>query len=373
MIYLDCAATSLQKPPAVARAAFNAIQTKASPGRGCHAPAMRAADSVLSCRMALDSYFNVGDPERVIFTSSATHALNIAVNSLVSAGDTVVISGYEHNAVVRPLKALNAVIRVAGSPLFDQEAMLNTFRRELPTAKCAVCTHVSNVFGYVLPIKEIAALCKRFGVPLIIDASQSAGVLPIDFSELEAAFIAMPGHKCLLGPQGTGVLLCGRAGEPLIFGGTGSSSTNTSMPDFLPDRQEAGTHNVPGICGLEQGVRYLSRLPKGAVLSHEQRLMRQFADAVCDIPGLRIFLAEDMSMQTGVLSVVSDRLDCDELASRLGESGVCVRSGLHCAPLAHKTVGTLESGTVRFSFSPFNTAQEIKTAAGILKKILKNA
>lgn len=372
MIYLDCAATSLQKPPGVARAVFGAMQTKASPGRGCHAPAMSAADSVLNCRLTLDSFFNVGDPEKVVFTSSATHALNIAINSLVSAGDTVVISGYEHNAVVRPLKAKNANIRVALSPLFEQEAVINAFRRELPGAKCAVCTHVSNVFGYILPIQEISRLCHRHGVPLIIDASQSAGVLPVDFSALGAVFIGMPGHKCLLGPQGTGVLLCGELGEPLMFGGTGSSSTSFAMPDFLPDRQEAGTHNVPGICGLEEGVKYLMSLPAGKVAAHERQLMRQFVSEVKGIPGLQVFAAMNIEAQTGVVSLVSERLDCEELASRLGMHGICVRSGLHCAPLAHRTAGTIETGTVRFAFSPFNNAQEVKQAAQILKKILNN-
>lgn len=373
MIYFDCAATSLQKPPAVPCAAYNAIRTKSSPGRGSHRPAMRAADSVFECRTRLDDFFNVNDPEKVIFTSCATHALNIAVKTLVAPGDTVVISGYEHNAVTRPLRACNANIRVAACPLFEPDKAVEAFRRMLPGADCAVCTHVSNVFGFIMPIEEISRLCRQYGVPLIIDASQSAGTLPVDFSSLNASFIAMPGHKGLLGPQGTGVLLCGRQADPIIFGGTGSASTLDDMPDFLPDRLEAGTHNVPGITGLNCGVCFLQNCPEGAVLRHERNLMRLFISRISCIPGLHIYAADDLKDQTGVLSVISDKLPCDVLAERLGSAGVCVRAGMHCAPLAHKTAGTLKGGTVRFSFSPFNTPQEVELAAEILKKILCNA
>lgn len=370
MIYFDCAATSLQKPRNVACAASRAITTLASPGRGCHQPAMAAADCVLDCRMRLAAYFNVPDPENVIFTFNATHALNIAISTLVSPGDRVVVSGYEHNSVVRPLNAIGARVVVAESPLFDQRAATEAFSRALPGAKCCVCTHVSNVFGFILPIGEIAALCRQSGVPLIIDASQSAGTLPIDFSALGAAFIAMPGHKGLLGPQGTGVLLCGREAKPLLSGGTGSSSTLELMPDFMPDRLEAGTHNVAGIAGLTEGLKYVVPRVDGTILRHERKLCFDFADRIAGIPGTRLFLDASRRAQTGVLSITNERLASDTLAERLGEAGVCVRAGLHCSPAAHKSAGTLEEGTVRFSFSPFNTQGEVVLAAETLKKIL---
>lgn len=372
MIYLDSAATSLQKPRSVPAAVSRAITTMASPGRGCHAPAMKAADTVLNCRELLAGFFGVPTPEQVVFTFNATHALNIAIRSLVSPGDRVVVSGYEHNSVTRPLHALGAELVIARSPLFDTDAAVESFRAALPGAKCAVCTHVSNVFGFILPIEEIAALCREAGVPLIIDASQSAGTLPLDFSALGADFIAMPGHKGLLGPQGTGVLLCAAPGEPLLCGGTGSNSALPGMPDFLPDRLEAGTHNVAGIAGLYEGVKYLAARPEGAALAHERGLLRLFAEKAASIPELTLFYDPSGEAQSGVLSLCSARLDADTLAERLGEAGVCVRAGLHCAPTAHETVGTLESGTVRLSFSPFNTAAETQRAAAALKKILAN-
>ena len=191
----------------------------------------------------------------MVFTFNATHGLNIAIKTLVKPGSTVLISGYEHNAVTRPLRAIpNVTVKAAESPLFDREAALEAFRRELtPEVDAVVCTHVSNVFGFILPIESIAALCRQRGCPLVVDASQSAGCLPLSFRELGAAFIAMPGHKGLYGPQGTGLLLCGDGAEPLLEGGTGSVSLSQEMPDFLPDRLEAGTHNIAGIAGLLEG------------------------------------------------------------------------------------------------------------------------
>lgn len=370
MIYLDCAATSLQKPKEVSVAVSRAIGTMASPGRGCHRPAMLAADCVLNCRILLASFFNVADPENVVFTFNATHGLNIAINSLVSQGDKVVISGYEHNSVTRPLKALNADVCIAKSELFNQQAAIEAFRLALPGAKCAVCTHVSNVFGFILPIREISELCREFDVPLIIDASQSAGTIPIDFAALGAAFIAMPGHKGLLGPQGTGILLCNHDARPVLFGGTGSNSAASVMPEFLPDRLEAGTHNVASIAGLFQGVRFIMSKPKDALFRHEKSLCTAFAEKLGDVPGLTLFFDESLTAQSGVLSISSSKVGSDELAERLGKLGICVRAGLHCSPTAHETVGTLEEGTVRFSFSPFNTYSELSYVADSLKKIL---
>lgn len=370
MTYLDCAATSLQKPLGVSSAVSRAMSTMASPGRGCHKPAMLAADCILNCRMLLSSYFNGPEPENIIFTFNATHGLNIAINSLISEGDKVVISGYEHNSVTRPLKALNADVCVAKSPLFDQNAAIEAFRQALPGAKCAVCTHVSNAFGFILPIQEISDMCRELDIPLIIDASQSAGTIPIDYSALHAAFIAMPGHKGLLGPQGTGVLLCNNEAKPVLFGGTGSNSATSLMPEYLPDRLEAGTHNVAGVAGLTQGVKFIMSKPKDAIFKHEKNLCAAFANKIGGTSGLKLFFDETMSAQSGVLSVMSNRIGSDELAERLGKVGICVRAGLHCTPTAHETVGTIEEGTVRFSFSPFNTMSEVNFAAESLKKIL---
>ena len=348
MIYLDSAATTLQKPPEVARASAWAIGHLASPGRGGHRPAMAAADTAFACREEAAALFDVPEPEQVVFTFNATHGLNLAIKSLVRPGDTVVISGYEHNAVTRPLRAIPGVtVRVADSPLFDRTAALEAFRRALtPEVRAVVCTHVSNVFGFVLPIEDIAALCRSRGVPLIVDASQSAGCLPISLRQLGAAFIAMPGHKGLYGPQGTGLLLCGGAAEPLLEGGTGSVSLRQEMPDFLPDRLEAGTHNIAGIAGLLEG------LPR--------------------LPGVEVYLAPRGSgAQSGVLSFRVRGRDCEELGEALGRRGVALRAGLHCAPLAHRTAGTLESGTLRASVSAFTIPEEISRVLVITEELLR--
>lgn len=373
MIYLDCAATSLQKPRSVIRASAEAMRTMASPGRGGHAPALLAADTAYRCRELLSEMFGAGGAENVVFTLNATHALNLAIHALVSPGDRVVISGWEHNAVTRPLRLFGAEIDPAVSPLFDPDAAAEAFARKLPGAKCAVCTHVSNVFGYILPIDRIAALCREQDVPLIVDASQSAGALPVDLGALGARFVAMPGHKGLLGPQGTGVLLCAGETRPLMAGGTGSESRMQDMPDFLPDRLEAGTHNITGIAGLLAGAEYVRARTPERIGAHERALCRRMLSALSDVPGLEIFASADGADQSGVLSVRAEAMDCEALGQALAERGVAVRAGLHCAPLAHRSAGTLDTGTVRFSFSPFNTEAETDRAAETLRDILKKA
>jgi len=371
-MYFDSAATSLQKPREVSRAVCYAMQNLSSPGRGGYDSAMRAADQVLDCRQELAELFRVPSPERVVFTSSCTHGLNIALNSLVSPGSRVVVSGYEHNAVIRPLAALGAVVDVAAGRVFEPEEILRAYEKRLPGAACAVCCHVSNVFGYILPLEEIAALCRRFKVPLVVDAAQSAGSIALNFSGLGCVFAAMPGHKGLLGPQGTGVLLCGdKLPEPLLLGGTGSASEDTHMPRELPDRLEPGTHNVPGICGLLAGVRWLRKKKLNAVLRHERELAQAFAEAVERIPGVQVYRAKDFCLQSGVVSIGLDTMDCEEAALSLGRDyDIAVRAGLHCAPLAHRTVGTLERGTVRFSFSPFNTHREVDSAVRAVARLM---
>lgn len=361
MIYLDSAATTLQKPAAVAAASARAINNLASPGRGGHRPAMAAAETAFACREAAARLFHVDDPERVVFTFNATHGLNIAIKTLARPGSRVVISGYEHNAVTRPLHALEADIRVARSPLFDREAAVVAFGRELDRgADLVVCTHVSNVFGFILPVAEIAGLCRERGVPLIVDASQSAGALPLDFAALGAAFIAMPGHKGLYGPQGTGLLLCGADPVPLLEGGTGSESRRQSMPDFLPDRLEAGTHNIAGIAGLLEGLRFLERRGVEKIAVHEAALIRRMGEGLRAAPGVEVFLSDDPSAQAGVLSFRLRGRDCEEAGEELGGQGFALRAGLHCAPLAHESAGTLETGTLRASVSAFSTDREIE-------------
>lgn len=371
MIYLDSAATTLQKPAGVTAAIHSAMKRASSPGRGGHPWGMEAARIAFRCREAAAELFHVPSPEQVVFTFNATHGLNAAIRSVVKPGSTVLISGYEHNAVSRPLHAIPDVkIRIALSRPFDREGMLQAFREELARGvDVVVCTHVSNVFGFILPVEEIAQLCRKFDTPLIVDASQSAGCVPIDFTALGAAFVAMPGHKGLYGPQGTGLLLCARECEPVLYGGTGSLSAQQTMPDFLPDRLEAGTPNTPGIAGLMQGIRFVARQGVENIARHEQRLIRDLGTRLQKIPGTKVFLAPEREAQSGVLSFVMDGRDCEQVGEWLGNHGVAVRAGLHCAPIAHQTAGTLSSGTVRVSVSAFNTREEISAAARLIRRL----
>lgn len=346
MIYLDSGATTLQKPPAVAQQVQSAMRSCATPGRGGHAPAMRAAEAVYGCRVLAGQLFDA-PPEQVVFTMNATHALNLAIKTLVRPGDRVVISGLEHNAVTRPLYHTGAEIVVAGTRLFDPEDTIESFRKAVTAdTKAVVCTHVSNVFGYILPVEEMAALCREQGVPFILDAAQSAGTLPVKLNALGAEFIAAPGHKGLLGPQGTGLLLCRGEAAPLLFGGTGSESIRKDMPDMLPERLEAGTVNVPGAAGLDAGMRYV--LSRGSRIgAAEHRQTRRCARMLEKLGVLAFYGAH----QAGTISFVP-REDCEAFAQRLADRGIAVRAGLHCAPLAHESAGTLETGTVRVSFGP---------------------
>ena len=353
MIYLDYGATSFHKPPAVYRAAEKAMRTCANPGRGGYAAAMEAAKTVFDCRVAAAELFSC-QPAQVVLTTSCTHGLNIAIRSLVKPGDTVVVTGFEHNAVTRPLYALGANLRVAGRKLFDWNDTLEEFEKALKGADAAVFTHVSNVFGYILPVGEMAALCRRRGVPFILDAAQSAGTLPIDFSSLGAAFVAMPGHKGLLGLPGTGILLCGQRGEPLLYGGTGTQSVLQEMPDELPERLEAGTLNVPGYAALTQGLKYLKRVGTDFVFRQEQQTLQHCVRGLVQ-QGFRVFAGVH---QAATVSFLPGQ-DCEEAAEVLARQGIAVRAGLHCAPLAHESAGTLETGTVRVSLGFDTTKAQI--------------
>ena len=370
MIYLDAAATTLQKPPSVGRGMLRAMERCGSVGRGGHPAAMAAMEAVHSCRSLASELFDA-KPEQVVFTMNATHGLNLAIFSLVPPGGRVLISGFEHNAVTRPLAKLGAEITVAGKKLFDQGDTLSAFSSALKQ-RCydaVICTQVSNVFGYILPIEEIAALCSAQAVPLVIDASQGAGLLPISLRKSGAAFIAMPGHKALYGPQGTGILLCGRETTPLLFGGTGGNSLRQEMPDFLPDRLEAGTHNVCGIAGLREGLRFVRSHGTGKLLRREQKLLRSLLPDLKQM-GLRCFYGKD---QSGVLSFLPPQESCEAVAELFAQHRIALRAGLHCAPLAHESAGTLPGGTLRISLSAMTTPADLRQFLQICKIIfMKN-
>ena len=372
MIYLDSGATTLEKPPAVARAMAQAVGEMSSPGRGNYPASQKAARTAYDCREAAAELFHVPAPEQVIFTCNATHGLNIAIRTLVRPGCRVAVSGYEHNAVTRVLHSIPGVeIMVADAPLFRPEQTLEGFHTALRRGVDAViCNHVSNVFGCVQPVEELAGLCRRTHTPLIVDASQSAGILPVLLADWGAAFVAMPGHKGLYGPQGTGLLLCGAEASPLLYGGTGSASRRQTMPIDLPDRLEAGTENVPGVAGLLEGIRFVGQTGTGRILRHERQLTRWLGQMLRKMERVEVFLAEDAALQTGVLSFRVDGMDCEEVGQRLSQAGIAVRTGLHCAPFAHRSAGTLETGTVRVSTSAFNTQREVEQTARVLRSFL---
>ena len=360
MIYLDSAATTLQKSPSVAKAMAEAVGTMSSPGRGNYGPASRASRTLLALREKAGELFGFSRTEQVILTGNATHGLNLAVKTMVRPGSSVLLSGWEHNAVTRPLAAIPGVrVRTVEAPLFRPDLFLEDLTRKLREGTDSViCTHVSNVFGYILPMDEVAALCRSRGVPLLVDASQSAGALPILMDQWGAEFVAMPGHKGLYGPQGTGLLLVKDTARPLLEGGTGSQSRIQTMPDFLPDRLEAGTHNIPGAAGLLAGLRFVEKKGTGKILRHETELMERVAAGLSRLPGVQVFHADRPGCQCGVLSFRAEGRDPGALADALADRGIAVRSGLHCAPLAHRSGGTEPEGTVRLSFSAFNTARE---------------
>ena len=368
MIYLDHGATSFHKPKGVYGAVQQAMRTCANPGRGGYPAAMTAGKTVLACREKAGKLFHC-KPEQVAFTGSCTHGLNIAINTLVRPGDRVAVSGFEHNAVMRPLYGMGAVPVVSGRQLFCPEEMLEKFENALRSGvKAAVFTHVSNVFGYILPVEEMAGMCRKYGVPFVVDAAQSAGVLPVDLTGWGADFIAMPGHKGLLGPQGTGMLLCNRTPKPLLFGGTGSLSASHEMPDFLPDALEAGTLNVPGIAGLGAGMDYLLKTDRNVLLKRQQNEVRRCARGLGRL-GLTVFTGEH---QSGTVSFLP-KGDCEEMAYALQKQGIAVRAGLHCAPLAHESAGTFQTGTVRISYghdvSPGQTAKLLLAMERIVDKL----
>jgi len=367
MIYLDNAATTLRKPIQVSEAVWEALRSCANPGRGGHAAAARAEETVYRTRKRAAEVFGL-EPEQVCFTANATEGLNIALRTLLKPGDRVVLSGLEHNAVTRTLTGLGAELVPITAPLFDAERWQEAFSDAL-TADTALCVslHASNVFGAVLPVRQIGALCAERGIPFVVDASQSAGLLPVRPDEWKAAFVAMPGHKGLMGPQGTGLLLCRQQPAPLRFGGTGSSSMDQNMPAELPDRLEAGTLNVPGIAGLGAALAWLRQQNLDELLRRERMLLTAATRGLQGM-GVQTWTGQN---QIGVLSFRLNHLDNEEAAARYAKAGIALRAGLHCAPLAHRTGRTLPDGTIRLSLSVLSEQKEVDGFLAVTKRMLK--
>lgn len=376
MIYLDNAATSFQKPPQVMHAVMNAMRTMASPGRGAYGPARAASEAIFEAREALCELFHIATPEGIVFTENATMAINTAIKGVLRPGDTLLISSMEHNAVARP--AFEASERGIHCSVVQTDKVGRLTPETLEAAMTGnvrmVCLiHASNVSGVCNDLESLGRIVKQHGALFMVDASQSAGVVDIDVEKCGIDLMAFPGHKGLLGPQGTGALYIreGVSVSPLILGGTGSQSESLRQPAILPDRFESGTHNVPGIAGLKEGVRFVLKQTPQAIAAHEQSCIRLLAEDLSVIRGVRLYGTPFEEGTLGVLSMTAQE-DSVTLANRLSdEYGICVRAGLHCAPLAHKTLGTFESGTVRFSPGIFTTKAQMKQTAMALYRCLK--
>ncbi len=382
MVYLDNAATSYRKPHAVYKASMAAMHSCASAGRGSYPASDLAAEVLYSCRSELADLYGIKKCERVAFTSNATVGLNMAIKGCVTDGSHVVTTGYEHNAVMRPLTALSrrdVEVSTANTPLYDAEAAVRGIDELInPRTRLVVVNHVSNVFGFIEPLLEIDELCAKRGIPLIVDASQSAGLVSIDASKLRATvYICMPGHKSLYGPQGTGVIIACPALDTirhttLLEGGTGSDSASLNQPTYLPDMLESGTHNVCGIAGLLEGVKFVKNTGVDKIRRHGTDLCEYAARELSKIDGMRVFFSPDRNVQLGVLSFVPPGIDCTHMAAILAAGGFSVRAGHHCAPLAHKNAGTYNTGTLRISPSYFTTPEDIERFCRSVRVIVAN-
>jgi cysteine desulfurase family protein len=376
MIYFDNAATSWPKPDAVCAAISDCFRDAGgNPGRSGHRMSIAAARIIENAREALAELFNAENPSCIVFTQNATHALNLALYGLLHPGDHVVTTSIEHNSVMRPLRHLESLgveVTVVDSRQ-DGTLDLDSFEGALrPTTRLLVTTHASNVIGTLVPVGALAAMARKHGIPYLVDASQTAGSIPIDVQEIGVDLLAFSGHKGLLGPTGTGGLYVreGIVLAPLMRGGTGSDSAYETQPEFLPDIYESGTLNVAGIAGLAAGVRFLSEIGIESVNTHELKLVAQFLAGASEIPGIILYGARNAALQCGVISFNVAEAMSSEIGLILDQSfGIMARTGLHCAPSAHRTLGTFPTGTVRFGLGWFNTPAEVNLALEALREI----
>ncbi|MBQ7172190.1 MAG: aminotransferase class V-fold PLP-dependent enzyme [Clostridia bacterium] len=378
LVYLDNAATSYPKPESVYAAVSSSLRLCAgNPGRSAHKAAVASAAAVYKAREILAEYFGADEPERVVFTLNATHALNTAIKGIVRGGGCVLISDVEHNAVFRPLSRLEREkkirIKTFSTSPSDPARGFSSFCEALtPDVVCVVMTGASNVDGRILPYREAAAKCRERGIPFILDASQLAGHEAIEVDRFGITALCAPGHKGLLGPMGSGILILGKNAprlDTLTEGGNGYNSGEREMGDLLPERYEAGTVAVPAIAGLAAGAKYLLHTGKEAVRSAEIRLKARLLEILSSFPELAVYAA---SGPIPVVSVAARDRSPAALAKELADRGVCTRAGLHCAPLAHKALGTLEAGgTLRVSAGLLNTENDLTRFCAALKTALK--
>lgn len=381
MIYLDNSATTFPKPHSVIQAVNEAMRYySANPGRSGHNLSLKAAEKVFECRQAACRLFNIDDESKVIFTSGCTQSLNTVIKGVLKPGDHCVISCLEHNSVLRPLEKLkknNISYSVANVYPGDNDKTLNSFRDCFnEKTKLVVCTHASNVFGIRLPVERICALAHSYGIMFCLDAAQTAGVFDIDVGTYGYDFVCCAGHKGLYGPMGIGLLIINSEILPdtLIEGGTGSESNNYNQPDFTPDRFESGTLNITGICGLKKGIELvLSKTPK-VISSYEMKHIARLYDFLSKNNKVKLYTDKPtLSTSAPVLSFSVIGVQSELVAAYLNKNySIAVRAGLHCAPLAHKFMNTIDEGTVRVSPSMFTTDKEINTFIYALNKLYFN-
>lgn len=381
MIYLDNAATSFPKPRSVINAMCRSQALfGANPGRGGHKMTMHAGEIVYSCRKAMADFFS-SDEERVVFTNNCTYALNTAIKGSVKKGDHVIISSLEHNSVLRPVHKLKErgiitydVFEV--NPLSDDETFMNFLKTVQSDTSLVVMSAVSNVFGTVLPFERIGRYCRMKKIRFVLDGAQAAGSHRISMKNMPIDILCFPGHKGLLGPMGTGglVLADGIEADSLVEGGTGGNSMSEHQPDFYPDRLESGTLNLPGIAGLNEGIKFIGSLGgERAVLEKESYLINMLKEDISVIPKITVYDEMHSTKMTNVLSFNFDDMQSEETASLLDKRGIAVRAGFHCSYLAHSTYGTAQTGTVRVSTGVFSTKKQLKNLSFCLNKIALGA
>jgi cysteine desulfurase/selenocysteine lyase len=381
MIYFDNAATSWPKPPEVAAAMTQFIErVGANPGRSGHRLSVEAARIVYHAREAVAELFGVPDPLRVCFGHNVTEALNLALRGLLRPGDHVITSSMEHNSMMRPLRALErtgvAVTVVPCSPegVLDPADVEAAIR---PETKLVALNHGSNVCGTLLPMAEAGQICREHDLLLLADTAQTGGAYPIDIRADAIDLLAFTGHKSLYGPMGTGGLIVGprvdvRQMEPLQRGGTGSRSEREEQPDFLPDVFESGTPNAVGLAGLAAGVRWVLDRGVAAIHAHEVALTQRLIAGLSEVPGVTLYGTRDAELQTATVSFTVGGMLVNEVGQRLDEdAGLMCRVGLHCAPAAHKTLGTFPSGTVRFGLGALNTAAEVEEGLSAVRALAR--
>ena len=375
MIYYDNAATSFPKPGSVLKEMYRASLYSANPGRGGHSLSMKGGETVYTARQRIAELFSA-DEERIIFTKNCTESLNTAVKGYLKKGDHVIISSLEHNSLLRPVQKLAEqgiisydIAKVV--PGDDGQTLLNFESLIRPNTRLIACCHVSNVFGTVLPIAGIGEICKRHGILFAVDAAQSAGIFDYNVNESNIDFLCMPGHKGLLGPMGTGVLILNKKSQldELIEGGTGSLSLDRTQPQILPDKFESGTVNLPGIAGLGEGVRIIQKIGVKNIFEKETGYTKLIISELKNIKGVTVYDNMHSDTASGVVCFNIGSLHSEQVGEQLDEMRIAVRAGYHCSALAHVSAGTTGQGTVRVSPGLFNCRNEIKKFIFCINKI----